>query len=190
MPNVEQTVPGCEQSIFELQLIEVKATGATLIDPSGKQVIVLPPDVDFSYHETAEFQRHYLVKDLGIQARILLGLQGYTKPWESTRIVFEPGEYLPMHLPVVALCPDSTFFHKSLSECTFCQSSLRNRRGFVGPFRECWFCMDSPSTHHGACCPHNPLAQEWNGAPHLQQHRANMVDLIRTLPFFNLSQPF
>ena len=29
------------------------------------------------------------------------------------------------------------------------------------PFDECWFCGQSPSWHHGRCCPDKPRRHEW-----------------------------
>ncbi len=170
------------QAVFELQLIQVEGTKAVLITPEGLRVTVTPPPGNAKQGGLPEFQSKFMIKDLGIQARLLMGLSGYTRTCQTTRIVHQ-GEYLPMHLPVIAICPRAAQYRDANQYCTFCWQDLRNRKGESGAFRECWFCLDSPSWHHGACCPHNPMAREWNGLPHRSVHQANMQRFIRTLPF-------
>ena len=176
-----------DQVIWELQLETVETTKATVISPEGRRLTVAPPPGGSNEYGTSEFQPGYLVKDLGIDARLLLGLPGYTQPWRTTRIVHQ-GEYLPMHQPLIALCPDAAHYSAANLLCTFCRRGLWNKQGIAGAFKACWFCRDSPTLHHGACCPHNPMAREWNGVPHHRLHQTNMQSYIRTLPFQNLRQ--
>ena len=176
-----------EQVVWELQLETLEPTKATVISPEGRRLVVAPPPSGSNDYGTSEFQPGYLVKDLGIDARQLLGLPGYTQPWRTTRIVHQ-GEYLPMHQPLIALCPDAAHYSAANLLCTFCKRGLWNKQGIAGAFKACWFCRDSPSLHHGACCPHNPMAREWNGVPHHRLHQANMQNFIRTLPFQGLQR--
>ena len=146
-----------EQEVFELQLITIEPTRLVVVAPAGEHVTVRPPPVDPWEQCFPEFSSRFLIKDLGIQARLLMGLPGYTQPWQTTRVVHE-GEYLPMHLPVAAMCPGAAWYRTANLYCTFCARGLRNSKGKLGAFRDCWFCKDSPATHHGACCPRNPSA--------------------------------
>ena len=159
---------GYLQQICELQIISLDAKSIVLVTPRGRQVVVRAPPGYPNRRDHQEFQWNYTVKDLGIQARLALGLEGYTPIWQTTRIRFQ-GAHLPMHRPVATLCPQAEWYYTANHYCTFCHFGLRNLRGRLGPFRECWFCQDSPTWHHGHCCPHNPAAREWNGVPHLLQ---------------------
>ena len=170
------------QTVFELQLILVEPTQAVLITPAGSRIAVTPPPGNVKQGDSPEFQPGFVIKDLGILVRQRMGLSGYTRTSQTTRIVHQ-GEYLPMHLPVIAMCPRAPQYRNANRYCTFCWQDLRNKKGESGAFRKCWFCLDSPSWHHGACCPHNPAAREWNGTPHRSVHHANMQRFIRTLPF-------
>ena len=171
-----------EQEVFELQLITVEPTWAVLVTPKGEVLTIEPPCWGAGKQCPPEFSWRFLIKDLGILARLHMGLSGYTEPWRTTRVVHE-GEYMPMHLPVAALCPKADWCRAARLYCTFCGLGLRNNRGKLGAFKVCWFCKDQPTTHHGACCPHNPVSKEWNGMPHWQQHRKNIRSFLRTLPF-------
>ena len=182
--DLESRMARCqvEQEIFELQLIAVEPASATLVLPTGELLIVRPPRWAAGEQSPPEFRWKFLIKDLGILARLSMGLTGYTQPWVTTRLVHE-GEYLPMHLPVVALCPKADWYMTANLYCTFCGWGLRNHCGRLGAFKACWFCKDQPANHHGACCPHNPASKEWNGMPHWKRHRKNMISFLRTLPF-------
>ena len=171
-----------EQEIFELQLVSIEPSWAVLVTPKGDFLTVEPPRWAAGEQCPPEFGWRYLIKDLGIQARIMMGLPGYTQPWMTTRLVHE-GVYLPMHLPLVALCPKADWCRTSKVYCNFCGWGLRNHRGKLGAFKACWFCKDQPANHHGACCPHNPASKEWNGMPHWQRHQKNIRSFLRTLPF-------
>ena len=171
-----------DQTIFELQLHLVETTRAVIITPDGTRVTVRPPRGETTAMVKPQFPLTYTVKDLGISARSCMGLPGYTRPHQTTRIKYQ-GKYLPMHMPVTALCLGTLQCKIARDSCTFCTQKLRNKNGKAAPFRDCWFCLDSPAMHHGACCPHNPAAKEWNGTPHQVQHQMNWHRFIRTLPF-------
>ena len=171
-----------EQEVFELQLITVEPTFAVLVTPRGEHLTISASEGDTGEMGFEEFHWQFLIKDLGIRARLHMGLPGYTEPWKTTRVVHE-GEYMPMHLPVAALCPEASWYRTARHYCTFCCYGLRNSSGKLGAFKVCWFCKDRPTTHHGACCPHNPASREWNGTPHWQKHRKNMRKFLSTLPF-------
>ena len=171
-----------EQEIFELQLITIEPTRADLVTPKGEFVRIEPPRWGAGEQCPQEFCWSFLIKDLGIQARLSIGLSGYTRTWETTRVVHK-GKYMPMHLPVAALCPKADWCRTANLYCTFCGLGLRNNSGKLGAFKACWFCKDEPTTNHGACCPHNPASREWNGMPHWQQHQRNIRSFLRTLPF-------
>ena len=170
------------QQICELHVTLLNANKVILVTAGGRRVVVDAPPGSSRDGELSEFQAKFTVKDLGIQARISMGLAGYTPIWQTTRIVHQ-GEYLPMHQPVVTLCPGAKWNKVASHYCTFCHSSLRNRQGRLGPFESCWFCMDSPTWHHGHCCPHNPESREWNGTPHHYQYDGGLRSFLRTLPF-------
>ena len=173
---------GLEQEVFELQLLSVQLDRARVVCPRGTCLEVLCPPGPLQLRSKQVFQRKFLIKDLGIQARQILGLPGYTQTWQTTRVLHQ-GVNLPMHLPLLALCP-RYYDHEQLKEsCTFCECQLVNRGGKVGPYQYCWFCGDSPATHHGACCPHNPEALAWNGTPHRQQHFRHVRNFLNSLPF-------
>ena len=173
---------GLEQEVFELQLLAVELDRAKIVCPRGTHLEVMCPLGLFQTRSKPAFQRNFLIKDLGIQARQLLGLPGYTQTWQTTRVLHQGG-YLPMHLPLLALCPSSHLYNQVKEHCAFCEGQLVNRRGEVGAFQYCWFCGDSPATHHGACCPHNPEALAWNGTPHRQQHSRHVRNYLNSLPF-------
>lgn len=83
------------------------------------------------------------------------------------------GRHLPMHQPVVTLCPRAEWHNTAHHFCTFCHYGLENKQGELGPFEGCWFCLDRPAWHHGHCCPHNSASREWNGIPHLRLYRSS-----------------
>ena len=170
------------QQICELQVILLNANRVILVTPSGRQVVVEAPQGCPRERTLHEFQVKFTVKDLGIHARILMGLAGYTPIWQTMRIVHQ-GNYLPMHRPVVTLSPRAEWHEVASHYCTFCYYSLQNKHGRLGPFEECWFCLDSPTWHHGYCCPHNPESSEWNGIPHRHQYNRGLRNFLRTLPF-------
>ena len=179
--------PDYLQQVCELRIIRWDANRMVLNTPSGRQVVVNAPPGHPRWRAFPEFQWSYTVKDLGIHARIITGLDGYTPIWQTTRI-WHQGTHLPMHQPVVTLCPRAEWYNTANHYCTFCHYGLENKRGKLGPFEKCWFCLDRPAWHHGHCCPHNPLAREWNGAPHLLQYQKwnycrGFKDWLRTLPF-------
>ena len=163
-------MPGHAQQVCELQIVAWNAARIILVTPQGRQVTVRAPPGHPRFRVLFEFQWQFLVKDLGLQARCELGLEAYTPTWETTRIKHE-GRYLPMHRPVATLCPHSSWYNAALNYCTFCLCSLQNKKGDLGPFQGCWFCLDSPAWHHGGCCPHNPQSPNWNGPPHLVLHQ-------------------
>ena len=173
---------GLDQEIFELQLLTVELDRAEVVSPQRTHLVVMCPPGHQQGRRKPIFQRDFLIKDLGIQARQLMGLPGYTQTWQTTRLVHQ-GEYMPMHLPLLALCPDSHLRKTVMEHCAFCELQLVNRKGGIGAFQYCWFCSDSPATHHGACCPHNPSALTWNGIPHRQQHERHIMKYLSTLPF-------
>ena len=170
------------QQIFGLEVFQLNPNRAVLCSPSGRLVIVDAPPGCPGESIIQEFQAKFTAKDLGIQARVLMGLAGYTPIWQTTRILYQ-GDHLPMHQPVATLCPGAAWNRVAGSQCTFCYSVLCNRQGWVGPFENCWYCMDSPTWHHGICCPHNPRSIEWNGTPHHQQYYRGLRSFLRTLPF-------
>ena len=180
--NTPRSQEGLDQEIFEVQLLTVELDRAEIVSPQRKHLVVMCPLELLRGRSKPTFQRNFLIKDLGIQARQLMGLPGYTQTWQTTRVVHQ-GEYMPMHLPLLALCPGSHLYKTVREHCTFCEHQLVNRKGEIGAFQYCWFCSDSPATHHGACCPHNPSAPTWNGIPHRQQHERHIMKYLSTLPF-------
>ena len=171
-----------EQEIFELQLITVEPAFVVVVTPNRDFLTIYAPRGGAEEMGSLEFDWRFLIKDLGIRARLHMGLPGYTETCRTTRVVHE-GEYMPMHLPVVALCPTARWYRTARCYCTFCGWGLRDSRGKLGAFKVCWFCKDQPANHHGACCPHNPASKEWNGMPQWQRHQKNIRSFLRTLPF-------
>ena len=170
------------QQIYEFEVLQLNPIEAVLRSPCGKLVVVWAPQGCLGASMLQEFQAKFTAKDLGIQARVLMVLAGYTPIWQTTRILYQ-GDYLPMHQPVPPLCPGAAWNRVASSQCKFCYSVLCNRQGWVGPFENCWYCMDSPTWHHGLCCPHNPSSREWNGTPHQQQYDRGLRSFLRTLAF-------
>ena len=163
------------QQVWELRIVAWNAARIILTTPEGRQVTVSAPQGHPRVRVLYEFQWQFLVKDLGIHARCAMGLEPYTPVGKTTRII-HAGRYLPMHQPVVTLCPHAGWYNTAQHYCTFCLCSLQNKRGSLGPFQGCWFCLDSPAWHHGGCCPHNPLSTQWNGPPHLLRHQLGEVE--------------
>ena len=93
-----------DQEIFELQLITVEPTFVVVVTPNRDFITIHAEEIGF-----LEFDWRFLIKDLGIWARLYMGLPGYTEPYRTTRVVHE-GDYMPMHLPVVALCPTARWY--------------------------------------------------------------------------------
>ena len=172
-------MPPYAQQIFELRIVAWNTARIILVTPQGRQVTVRAPPGHPMLRVLFEFQWQFMVKDLGLQARSELGLEAYTPTWETTRIKHE-GKYLPMHRPVATLCPHSSWYNAAQHYCTFCLCSLQNKRGDLGPFQGCRFCLDSPSWHHGGCCPHNPQSPNWNGPPHLVLHQWDYANMANT----------
>ena len=160
------------QQVCELRIILWDAYRIILVTPSGRQVVVEAPPGHPTRRVFQEFQWSYTVKDLGIHARILMGVEGYTPLRQTTRI-WHQGRPLPMHQPVVTLCPRAEWHNTAHHFCTFCHYGLENKQGELGPFEGCWFCLDRPAWHHGHCCPHNSASREWNGIPHLRLYRSS-----------------
>ena len=168
------------QEVYELRLLHVDEHHAVIAPLHGQHLIVRAPACCHPINGIPAFPEGYLVKSLGIDARILLGLPGYTPTWQTTRISFQ-GKYLPMHQPL------RTLYRRNPREdarCLFCGEDLRHRNGWTGPFAHCWFCLDRPSWHHGRCCPHNSEAREWNGLPHRIQH---FLALCQATPYTRAS---
>ena len=157
------------QQVFELEMAFLDECRVILVTPKGRQVTVDAPLGSDRNRERQEFQAKYTIKDLAIHARLLMGLEGYTPIRQTMRIVHE-GRYLPMHQPLVTLCPLARWHRIADTHCTFCHSQLQNKDGELGPYAHCRFCLDGPTWHHGYCCPHNPKSRQWNGTPHLLRY--------------------
>ena len=111
------------------------------------------------------------VKALGIAARRALGLQPRTPLHVTTRILWR-NEVLPMHRPLGTLLdPGAKAFRTTNETCYLCHTLLRTgtRMQDRGPFLGCYFCNDSPSWHHGACCPHNKQSNFFTGRSHRER---------------------
>ena len=145
---------------FLLTLQEIDSEQATLTTLSGKEVVV-------------RFKANVLsavVKDLGRWARRNLGLPGRTQPGVFTKIIWKD-RALGLNQPLAILVEGKLQQHANKT-CTFCQSPLRKRLdkpgpyGTDGPYPFCHFCDDSPTWHHGWCCPQNPLSPTYKGLTH------------------------
>ena len=104
------------QEVGELRIISWDANRIVLTI-RGRQVVVNAPPGHPRWRALQEFQWNYTVKDLGIDARIRAGLDGYTPIWQTTRI-WHQGTHLPMHQPVVALCPRAEWHNAANHYCT------------------------------------------------------------------------
>ena len=124
------------QQTCELEIILLNANRVILVTPSGRRVVVEAPPGRPRERTLHEFQVNFTVKDLGVHARILMGLAGYTPIWQTMRIVHQ-GHYLPMHQPVVTLYPSAKWYKVASHYCTFCYYSLQNKHRRLGPFEEC-----------------------------------------------------
>ena len=120
-----------EQEIFELQLITVEPAFVVVVTPTRESLTIHAPSGGAEETGSVEFDWRFLIKDLGIRARLRMGLAGYTEPYRTTRVVHE-GEYMPMHMPVVALCPNAKWYRTANCYCTFCGWGLRNSSGKLG----------------------------------------------------------
>ena len=145
---------------FLLTLQEIDGAQATLTTLAGEEV-------------TVRFQtnvRSALVKDLGRWARRNLGLPGRTQPGVFTKIIWKD-RALGLNQPLAVLVEGELQQHANKT-CTFCQSPLRKGPGKSGPYSTdgpfpfCNFCDDSPTWHHGWCCPQNPLSPTYKGLTH------------------------
>ena len=146
--------------VFLLTLHEIDSEQATLTTLSGKEV-------------TVRFKTNVLsavVKDLGRWARRNLGLPGRTQPGVFTKIIWK-NKALGLNQPLAILL-EGEIQQRANRTCTFCRSPLRKKQdksgpyGSDGPYPFCHFCDDSPTWHHGWCCPQNPLSPTYKGLTH------------------------
>ena len=118
------------------------------------------------------------MKQLGILARRALGLPGRTPLEVSVRVIMGT-KVLGIHQPLGTLMDQpSCEYSWANQHCHCCQQGLwgptfeytwANPRG-IGPFANCYFCGDSPSWHHGWCCPHNPQSNFYRGSSHTSRY--------------------
>ena len=166
------------QTHFVLNLEEVTRTTAILTNLQGDVIRI--PIAFVGFRPSRDTKRNLLahsywgevltVKRLGILARRALGLPGRTPLDTTTRITW--GEQtLHVHRPIGTLLPEnSEEFHSINKHCMFCKEQLlHNSTDMVGPYKYCSFCGDSPSWHHGGCCPFNPCSQYYHGLSHTQR---------------------
>ena len=152
-----------ESSYFALTLLEIDNKRARLTTMAGKEV-----EVVFRSSLTA-----WVVKDLGRWARRNLGLRGRTEPGEFTQIIWK-NQVLGINQPLAILLEEGQECNDSaLRNCTFCLNPLRilsNEvppcHGQPAPFPYCYFCEDTPSWHHGWCCPQNATSCMYRGPTH------------------------
>ena len=146
---------------FVLTLAEINHERALLITMAGQEAEVI-------------FQDHpsrYVAKDLGRWARRNLGLKGRTEPGVFTQIIWK-GRVLGINQPLVTLLgSDQQEGSAKVDKCTFCQNPLRgpiwnDTQHQRGPFPYCYFCKDTPSWHHGWCCPQNVASSMYRGPTH------------------------
>ena len=169
-----------QQDFFLLNLENIDESQATLSTLDGTSVSIL---LSFGSRIAGRASAHgmpYLriyqgesmtVKALGIAARRALGLQPRTPLHVTTRLLWG-NEVLPMHRPLGTLLgEDAKAFRTAYENCYLCHSTLRQgaRQEDRGPFLGCYFCNDSPSWHHGACCPHNTQSRFFQGKSHRER---------------------
>ena len=165
---------------FVLTLLEIDEHKALLTNIAGREVEVL-----FRHHLST-----IVAKDLGRWARRSLGLRGRTAPGVFTQIIWK-GQVLGINQPLATLLEDGQPSREALRACTFCRNPLRNDNApvatceRVAPFYYCYFCGDSPTWHHGWCCPQNPDSMFYKGPTHADRtvemildHLGNAVDGI------------
>ena len=170
------------QKHYVLNLEEVTRTSAVLANLQGDVIRIPIAFVGFqpsSYIRQTMLAHSYwgetlTAKQLGIFARRALGLTGRTPLDTTTRIIWQE-QALHVHRPIGTLLPESSEeFQMSNRHCMFCKQLLtRNNTTEVGPYRYCSFCQDSPSWHHGCCCPFNPRSKYSHGLSHTQRFEAS-----------------
>ena len=169
------------QTHFVLNLEEVTRTSAVLTNLQGDVIRI--PIVFIGFRPPRDTKRASLehsywgevltVKQLGILARRALGLPGRTPLDITTRIIWGE-QMLHVHRPIgTLLSVTSEEFHLCNKHCMFCKRQLRHiSTDEVGPYKYCNFCKDSPSWHHGYCCPFNPRSMHHHGLSHTQRFEA------------------
>ena len=132
------------------------------------------------------------MKHLGILARRALGLPGRTPLGVSVRVIMGT-KVLGIHQPLGTLMDkQSREYSWANQHCHCCQQGLlgptfeyswANPHG-IEPFAHCYFCGDSPSWHHGWCCPHNPQSNFYRGPSHTSRYHDHVRRARRdnTLP--------
>ena len=117
------------------------------------------------------------VKDLGMTARLLMGLPPRTPLGVTTRVMAE-NEVLSMWRPIITLirAPSDqvvSLHYLANITCHFCHATMnpvRDEPLTEGPFRWCFFCEDYPAWHHGSCCPYNWTSAYCRGASHKEKY--------------------
>ena len=117
------------------------------------------------------------VKDLGMTARLLMGLPPRTPLGVTTRVMAE-NEVLSMWRPIITLirAPSDqvvSLHYLANITCHFCHATMnpvRDEPLTEGPFRWCFFCEDYPAWHHGRCCPYNWTSAYCRGASHKEKY--------------------
>ena len=175
-PGTSPYAPNQRQFILTLE--EVNRTGAVLSSEEG--TVVRVPLAFVGLRPSREIRHTILkanywgevltAKHLGIYARRCLGMPGRTPLHTTTRIVWQ-GTPLHVHRPIATLLDETTEeFQIANTHCLYCKQRLQHDDPQQsGPFRSCYFCFDSPSWHHGECCPFNPGSKHYHGRSHFQR---------------------
>ena len=117
------------------------------------------------------------VMDLGMTARLLMGLSPRTPLGVTTRVMAED-KVLSMWRPIITLIhtPSAHFVslhHLANITCHFCRATMnpvKDEPFTEGPFRWCFFCEDYPAWHHGRCCPYNWTSAYCRGTSHKERY--------------------
>ena len=159
---------------------ETRPHGST-VDREGNS---LTADNEFLFFcQNPEFVMHdgtaLTMKHLGIVARRGLGLPGRTPLGTSVRILLGT-KVLGIHQPLATLMDaQSREYSWASQHCHCCLQGLlgptyeyswANPHG-IKPFDHCYYCGDSPSWHHGWCCPHNPKSKFYRGSSHTSRYQ-------------------
>ena len=144
-----------------------------------KEFLLFSQDPEWIMHDgTAMTMKH-----LGIVARRGLGLPGRTSLGVSVRVL-SGTKVLGIHQPLATLMDaQSCEYSWANQHCHCCQQGLLGptleyswaNPHCVEPFAHCYFCGDSPSWHHGWCCPHNPQSDFYRGRSHTSRYHQHVM---------------
>jgi len=130
------------------------------------------------------------MKHLGVAARRGLGLPGKTPLGVSVRVL-SGIKVLGTHQPLATLMDaQSSEYIWANENCHCCQLGLQGPAWPPGvhqePFANCYFCEDSPSWHHGWCCPHNPESDFYRGLSHRRRYQEYVRRARRNRWFYGI----